>query len=90
MKLSFLAAAALTAAATFIPAPAKADGNMGVIALGVCANLKAGMPMKRASQMALRSNVHFFKQLTAIGYTPSEIGKGVGQQVGIFCPEAIR
>lgn len=90
MKLSFLAAAALTAAATFISAPAKADGNIGIIAVTACQNVKAGMAIGRAVKLASAGNVTFFKAAMAAGYTPEEIGRqAVIQMKQWACPEAL-
>ena len=90
MKLSFLAAAALTAAATFISAPAKADGNIGVIAVTACQNVKAGMAIGRAVKLAAAGHATFFKAAMAAGYTPEEIGRQTVVQMREWaCPKAL-
>ena len=87
MKLSFLAAAALTAAATFTSAPVKADGNIGNIAITACSNRSARMPQRRAVLLALKSNLYHFQAARAKGYTPEEIGRQTTVQMRTFCPQ---
>ena len=87
MKLSFLAAAALAVTAALIPAPAKADGNIGNIAITACSNRAARMPQRRAVLLALKSNLYHFQAARAKGYTPEEIGRQTTVQMRTFCPQ---
>ena len=84
MKLSFLAAAALTAAATFIPAPAKASEL--VIGIDACNYAKAGIPFKRAVVLAINNNRIFWDQLLATGASPEEAGRMIGSVMHRHCP----
>ena len=84
MKLSFLAAAALTAAATFIPAPAKASEL--VIGIDACNYTKAGIPIKRAVVLAINNNRTFWNQLLATGASPEEAGRMIGSVMHRHCP----
>ena len=84
MKLSFLAAAALTAAATFIPAPVKASEL--VIGIDACNYAKAGIPFKRAVVLAINNNRTFWNQLLATGASPEEAGRMIGSVMHRHCP----
>ena len=84
MKLSFLAAAALTAAATFIPAPAKASEL--VIGIDACNYTKAGIPIKRAVVLAINNNRSFWNDLLSTGASPEEAGRMIGSVMHRHCP----
>jgi hypothetical protein len=84
MKLSFLAAAALAAAATFIPAPAKASEL--VIGIDACNYAKAGIPVKRAVVLAINNNQTFWNRLLATGASPREAGRMIGSVMHRHCP----
>ena len=85
MKLSFLAAAALTAAATFIPAPAKA--NASVIGITACSHVKAGMPAPRAVQLAANSHPSFMAEIRATGANSTEAAQMIFGVMQTFCGE---
>ena len=88
MKLSFLAAAALTAAATFIPAPAEA--NASVIGITACSHVKAGMPAPRAVQLAANSHPSFMAEIRATGANSTEAAQMIFGVMQTFCGEHLR
>ena len=88
MKLSFLAAAALTAAATFIPAPAKA--NEAVIGIKACDYVKSGMTIKRAVELAIKGNPSFFKNILATGASGAEAGQMIYSVMRTMCGDSLR
>ena len=88
MKLSFLAAAALAAAATFIPTPAQA--NETIIGITACSHVKAGMPAPRAVQLAANSNPQYMAQIRATGASSSEAAQMIFGVMQTMCGEYLR
>ena len=85
MKILTIAAAALLAASAL---PAKADGNIGLIAVSACQSVKAGIPIGRAVALAANSTNLWYQQARTAGYTPEEIARQTVVQMHQWaCPE---
>ena len=88
MKLSFLAAAALTAAATFIPAPVKA--NEALIGITACGYVKSGMTVKRAVELAIKGDPSSFRSILATGASGAEAGQMIFSVMRTMCNDSLR